>query len=245
MAVPVKRARFGALNMRDLGGIPVPGGCIPWGRFWRSGVPDAISAEGISFLKSMGVLTILDLRSRQEREQSPSLLEKQEGFSCHWVPLLGGTLPQKEDDVADLYWEAASDPSMAEALRIILHAPGGVLFHCTAGKDRTGVTAALLLSLAGAEECDIVADYQVSHTYLEELLRTMRQARPDLPAFLGLSKPEYMRGFLERLKKSGGAEAHLSRLGLSPDEISLLKTRLAPAAPGPDDAGGEAFPWQN
>ena len=64
--------------------------------------------------------------------------------------------------------------SMAQVFHAIAAAPeGAVLFHCALGKDRTGIVAAMLLSLAEVDRLDIIADYQISNTYLQPMFRTM------------------------------------------------------------------------
>lgn len=70
----------------------------------------------------------------------------------------------------------------ARVLRLIAQAEGGVLFHCTAGKDRTGCIAALLLSLAGVELSDVLADYQMTELYIRETVRRIRREHPEAAA---------------------------------------------------------------
>lgn len=91
-----------------------------------------------------------------------------------------------------------------------------MLIHCFSGKDRTGMVAALLLDLAGVDGADIVADYQVSLTYL-----TGPEAHR-IP-----SNPENMVAYLALLGQYGGAAQFLSqRCGLPRDLIARIRSRL-------------------
>ena len=108
-------------------------------------------------------------------------------------------------------------PSAARAIfEAIDRAEGAVLIHCFSGKDRTGMVAALLLDLAGVDGADIVADYQVSLTYL-----TGPEAHR-IP-----SNPENMAAYLALLGQYGGAAQFLSqRCGLPSDLIARIRSRL-------------------
>lgn len=112
---------------------------------------------------------------------------------------------------------------------------GGVLLHCTAGKDRTGVAIALLLDVAGVEREAIVADYARSQDELagewsERMLGTMRRAGlPPLPEIEQLAvatPPSVIRALLVALDDRGGSAAYLRSGGLSDDELALLRSRL-------------------
>lgn len=116
---------------------------------------------------------------------------------------------------------------MCKVMRQIASAPKGVLFHCAAGKDRTGCTAALLLLLCCVPQADVVADYQVSETYLQEIIRRLRKERPNAPAHLGRSRAEYMEETLALLTdKYGTAEDYLRAIGLTDEELNLLRGKL-------------------
>jgi protein-tyrosine phosphatase len=107
-----------------------------------------------------------------------------------------------------------------------------VLFHCAAGKDRTGVVAALLLELAGVAHEVIVADYAMTAACLAPLMGDLRRTRPDaVPAeqferFLG-AEPEEMEKMLAYLAGNyGGAEEYLLSIGLPPERVEGLKKKL-------------------
>ena len=104
-----------------------------------------------------------------------------------------------------------------------------MLFHCTAGKDRTGLFAALLLSLAGVSRADILADYQVSETYLADIIQRIRRVVPDLAPFAGASRSDYLDGCLDLLEEAyGSAEGYLRTIGVTGAELNALLKKLLP-----------------
>ena len=119
---------------------------------------------------------------------------------------------------------------MVKALRAVAAAPGGVLFHCTAGKDRTGLMAALLLGLAGVGREEILADYQVSETYLADVICQIKTKVPDLSAFAGASKAEYLNDCLKLVEtKYGSIHGYIQAIGLTEEELIALRRKLLPA----------------
>ncbi|WP_144765051.1 tyrosine-protein phosphatase [Curtobacterium sp. 9128] len=162
----------GLHNARDLGGLPTrDGGRTPTGRFFRSESPDRLTTGGWGAVRHAGIRTVVDLRGAAERADDT-------GDRPDWLTTVAVDLDDL-DDVA--FWADFTDdgrigtplyygPFLARkpdrvvaALRAIVHAaPGGVLFHCAAGRDRTGIVALVLLSLAGVGPEDVVDDYLVT-----------------------------------------------------------------------------------
>ena len=102
-----------------------------------------------------------------------------------------------------------------------------MLFHCTAGKDRTGILAMLLLSLAGVAREDILADYQISETYLAEIIQLIQLRVPDLAAFAGQSRREYLEECMDLLlDKYGSVPDYLRAAGLTAGELETLRHKL-------------------
>lgn len=143
-----------------------------------------------------------------------------------------------EDVLLALYNSAldAHGEQFVRVLRLMADAPGGVLFHCTAGKDRTGIIAAFLLLLGGVSHRDIVADYALTGEYAPAMfaaLRAEQVAEDSLKGVITLSSPFLlseagtMAAFLEHLDEvHGGAEAYLLARGLRAEEIARLRARL-------------------
>ena len=167
-----------AINVRDLGGYPTPDGCTPYGRFIRADNMVGLTEADLETLYQAGVRTVIDLRTPGERERQPGSFENWRDVRVVPCSLLGESLDCFTGFMRSLgenYSEmiVRDRDHYRDLFEIILseNQRGGILFHCTAGKDRTGVTAALLLGLAGCEDADIVADYaltdiSVSYTHL-------------------------------------------------------------------------------
>ena len=217
-------------NARDLGGYPtLSGGSTRWGVFLRSDEPRSLTQAEADRLRENNITTVVDLRSAEEAARTPCFLARAAGFAYHHCPLnFVGKLPEKAEDMADFYMEMLGDTAMVcRVMTILARAEGGALFHCAAGKDRTGIMAALLLSLAGVRQEDIVADYQVTYTYIQEMVRRFQKAGSLFPAWLGESRPEYMEGFLARLFRAHtSVEHYLCGIGMAQQDMDTLKAKL-------------------
>ena len=223
----------GMHNLRDLGGYPVPGGETAWERLLRGDNPEGLTEEDLRWLLDRDITTVVDLRSEAEVGRKPDQLSGHPDFHYFHCPLLaeGDGMPNLETDVGAGYFRMLEGSGLvARALRTVTAAPGGVLFHCTAGKDRTGLMAALLLGLAGVERTDILADYQVSETYLARIIRQIKARVPTLPAFAGASKAEYLDQCLDLLEETyDSIPAYLRAIGLGEEELAALRGKLLPA----------------
>jgi len=219
----------GILNLRDLGGYPMEsGGFTRYGAYLRSALPEAVCDESIAYLRDYGVTTVIDLRTEYERAQDVCALMDIPGITYHGIQIIDdATTPVKDFNVPDSYLRMIRYANFAKMLHVLAEARGTVLYHCAAGKDRTGVTSALLLMLAGVSDLDIIADYEVSCTYITPLLERLRAMYPDLPETAGHSKPEYIKPLLKALCDTpGGAAGYLQSIGLSQTEIASLRSRL-------------------
>ncbi len=215
-------------NLRDLGGYAAGNGTILWERVLRGDLPRGLTEADVDWLLDRDITTVIDLRGDEELEHRPDEFKFLPGFHYHHLPLMGEHIPQQEEDVGKGYFYMVDEGKrMAAVLRMIAHAPGGVLFHCAAGKDRTGCVAAVLLSLAEVERSDILADYQVSETYIMDVIRRMAGRIPDMAAWMGRSKSEYMETCLDLLwEKYGSVEGYLQAVGITEEEMALLRGKL-------------------
>ena len=218
------------LNTRDLGGYAVSlTQETAYGVLLRSDVPHKLEAHEIAFLLERNITTSIDLRREEELDEYPSMLKDREGFTYHHVSLMGDTrLRDFADDIPAAYYAMVEEwVSLIQVMRIIADAPGGVLFHCAVGKDRTGVVAALLLLLAGVPRIDVVADYQVTETYIAPLMRKYAALYPEFPVSAARSSAEYMEGFLKRFFAAyASVEAFLLDGGLTPNQVAALRGKL-------------------
>ena len=230
-------------NLRDLGGYPVSGsGETLWEKLLRGDNPEHLTEEDLRWLLDRDITTVVDLRSEAETRRKPDQLASHPDFHYFHCPLLseGDGMPNLETDVGQGYFRMLDGSDLvARAMRTVACAPAGVLFHCTAGKDRTGLMAALLLGLAGVERADLLADYQVSETYLAGIIRQIKTKVPTLPAFAGASKAEYLSDCLDLLEeKYGSVSGYLRAIGLTEEELTALRGKLLL----PDHTkGGPAF----
>ena len=218
------------LNTRDLGGYPIDYRKeTAYKVFIRSDVPVQVSEEDIELLLSNNITTIVDLRSDDEVQRKPCALKDCKYFQYYHCKIHGdGALPKNVEAVSDSYFEMVDEQkTVLNIMGIIAKAEGGVIYHCTAGKDRTGVISALLLLLAGVSKIDILADYQISQVYLSSMLQQFCKTDKNVDINIITPKTEYMEDFLDKFhEKYNSVEEYFSRIGLSDSEVLRLKSRL-------------------
>jgi hypothetical protein len=190
----------------------------------------------VAAARTYGVSRVIDLRARHE-EGPPHPFAGEEAYrSVPWVDVDREPQvdPAAQGDLAHLY-RGSLDRNVrpvAAAVRAFLDAPpGGVVVHCAAGKDRTGMLVALLLEATGVPREAVVSDYAVSAEHLGTaniLERLDEDTRRQAEAF-SWSHPESLRSALEHLDAvCGGAPAYLhDACGLSAAELRAVRHRLA------------------
>lgn len=167
----------GAHNVRELGGLPaMEGRQTAWHRFLRADQLSNLTEADSEMLRSYGVSTVIDLRSLSETLNHPDNPKFIETVDYYHIPFMEKDLsPQGQANITQtlqslgsLYLSLLKRKSViAQLFEHIAFAPEGcVLFHCTAGKDRTGVLALLLLMLAGVDRQDCQTNYMQSFTNL-------------------------------------------------------------------------------
>ncbi|KAF2100292.1 hypothetical protein NA57DRAFT_54384 [Rhizodiscina lignyota] len=237
-----------ALNLRDLG-LAAPATIKP-GLIFRSGALTTWPASSRALLFSQyGIKTIFDLRHERERTRMPS--PEIAGIETVWLPPTTAPSPLTlekfaanggVDGFADMYEEVATiyAPAFARVFAHIVARPREpLLFHCTAGKDRTGTLAALIERLAGAADDVVAADYALTRIGVEpgrEMLTGILQSAfggvgIETPGFKELSSCEggYVLAFLRRVEERwGGVEGYLKGvLGLTGEEVEMVKRNIA------------------
>lgn len=238
----------GALNFRDLGGYhTVDGRCTRSGLVYRSNSLQELTPEDVALLRwEVRVATVLDLRSPKEiaRDGHGPLVEA--GVRYLNIPVLhetedSGRPGRIEHGLVERYlsYLRFAGDNVVEALRTI--AEDDVLplvFHCSAGKDRTGVLAALVLGCLGVDGETVVADYAAKQHARDEIVAFLRRRptyvdavdtmRPDTLD----SDPATMREFLRRLDEAhGGARGWALGAGLSEGALASLEERLLEERP--------------
>jgi protein-tyrosine phosphatase len=239
----------GAHNVRDLGGYETAaGGTTRWRSFLRADALHALSPDDIDVLLRLGLRTVIDLRGDVEIARQPSVFAGHDGVNYHHIPLFDDLAPvdammlQKEGfDLAIRYVDAAEKcrPAIVKVVEAIANADEGiVLFNCTAGKDRTGIVAAMLLSLAGVDSERIAADYALTASIagaLMEKLKTHAMARgldEMVSSRLLSSEPAAMLTFLRHMEERyGGFQNYLADGTAETDIIHLIEKRILAEQP--------------
>jgi protein-tyrosine phosphatase len=225
------------LNVRDLGGYPTTDGAYTRSRsLLRADDLVQLRAAGLRALADYGVRTVLDLRWPQEAARHPSPVpDALPQLRYQRISLLTHTELEwqlRSRDPAKELWKCA----VLEHVRFELHhvlsfiaasPPEPLLFHCVAGKDRTGLVAALLLALADATPAAIAADYAVSAENLRMgYLERYHDADPSRILEALRCPEEGAHNMLKFLETAGGVRAYLKQIGLSDEEIAQLRARL-------------------
>lgn len=232
----------GVNNVRDVGGIPVPGGRIRSGLLLRSGQLSGATPAGAEALRSR-IRRIVDLRDGEEVAAEPTEIDGPE--TTHLPLFLGSVRSFFETDTSldDLYLHLLeqSGERLVSAIRIIAQGEP-TLVHCTVGKDRTGVTVALALAAVGADRDAIIADYALTESQLppersRRIAAYIRAQHPEAVHAVALatqSPPPVMRALLQRVdERWGSAAAYLRANGMTEEELEALSSTLVER----DDAG--------
>ena len=218
------------LNTRDLGGYRIDGteNYTKYGRLIRSDVASYPSEKDIEFLKNTGITTIMDTRSVDEKEKKPHGLAKVEGFEYYDIPIPEGSgVPDSVEAVPDSYIQIAHSEKISKVFKTIANAEGGVMFNCSAGKDRTGVNSALLLWLCGVRKSDIVYDYMRTKKNNKERFELIHQNFPELDMNIVIPNENNMISFMKMIEESYDiVENYFSAIGISRDEQKKITAKL-------------------
>lgn len=247
--------------MRDLGGLPVSGGVFTPGQVFRSAALTDLTQADSQKLSDLGVAFVYDLRTEEERGSLPDRLPASAQLKIldvladarSSVAATIGRIRTAPDSMMEILSSGGIQLMLTESYRDFIRLPsataayrelylsladagrkGAALFHCTAGKDRTGWAAASLLMLLGANDETVHADYlQTNEDWLPSLEPLIVSAKakgvdPDLlREALGVNL-SYLDAAFEQLHDSyGSIEEYFSKgLGLSNQTIDALRDRL-------------------
>lgn len=234
----------GAYNFRDLGGLPTEDGRrTAAGRLFRSDTLQELTDDDVAHVRDvLGVRTIVDLRSTAEvRDEGRGPLQHEPGLDYVNVPFLPDVeerdaVPARiGNDLTAFYLHILEDrgDKVAEALTVI--ADDGrhpAVFHCAAGKDRTGLLAALTLRVAGVTADAVVDDYAATNAQMDRVvarLRRLSYARvvEDEPPEVFMAVGETMRRFLDVLdERHGGARGWAKAAGIDDGTLDRLASGL-------------------
>ncbi len=216
-------------NMRDLGGYKAWNKTTRYGRLIRSNFPRQLTADGISFLKNIGINTIIDFRSRKEALMHPSPAVLKSDFRFYHLEIVGGErIPPSPMAVAVSYMQMLDATGAMQSFFSLMCDPKttGILFYSDLGKDRVGVVSALILMMLGVSEKNIIDDYMLSAVYLDDILRYYEQISLSDEREVLVPKEVYMERFFDLFKRQyQSIDFYLNKIGISPLKIQEMKRR--------------------
>ena len=195
-------------NARDLGGTPVgSGAAVACGAVYRGPPLAGLSSEGCRVFETLGIRTVIDLRIEGERDLVPEAACVANVANIVSAPMPIPYTVSAADYIADL----DAKTSLAAAFAALGDpAAYPIYIHCTWGRDRTGVLAAVILSALGATRADIIQEYLIS--------------QQTVGAF-----PASLTAVLDEIELRGGIEAVLTAAGVTPAQLAMLRARaIAP-----------------
>ena len=228
-------------NLRDLGGYPTTDGRnTKWATLFRG---DGLHRLDAADCTTLGLKTVLDLRTDHEVTERGRL--EVDGVDWHHLPVIRTTweadwwteASTPERFLADRYLSMLDEgaPALADALRTLARPERlPAAFHCAAGKDRTGVLAALVLALLGVDDDTIAGDYGLSRLGMDRLVEWIRATYPDRldtmadqPAVFLDAPDAAMHLFLEELRAAhGSVEGYVGSIGVGHDVVVALQANL-------------------
>ncbi len=236
----------GAYNFRDLGGYQTQAGHqTKWRRLLRADSPHRLTEQAIASLLKLGLTTVIDLRSQNELAQAANPFEEHRLISYHNISLFDHLDPKamrkahasdSADPLLEFYTStlAKRQPAIRAVLTAIASAaPGAVMFHCTAGKDRTGLISALLLGMANVGSDEIISDYAQTKPLIvglvKEFLALAEKTGTDIESYRPLLEcnPATMRAALAHIQRRyRSINGYLEEIGLEQEYRQRLADRL-------------------
>ena len=228
-------------NFRDLGGYTGLGGrTVRWRRLFRSDSLSRIDPADAASFTALGVRTVIDLRRPREVARDGRVPEF-DGLAYHhlhpehaeWEDATDQDEPSDARWLANRYLDIAYSGSaaMVAAVAVIAEADNApVVVHCAAGKDRTGVVAALTLGALGVAEDDIAEDYALTAGATGPAMAYLRRINPEIakmPERYLAAPAEAMRLFLGDLHgRHGSVRGYLLEMGLDQAHLDALEAHL-------------------
>jgi len=239
-------------NFRDLGGYPALDGQVTrWGCLYRADGLNRLQGDDIEVVRRLGLRTVVDLRSHAELDERGRFPVDHVEVRFAHLPVLDATwqvtdAPTYETDQEFLLWAyrqmlAIGSARFAAAVEELAR-PGALpaVFHCAAGKDRTGILAGLILGVLGVPREHLLADYALTaaamvrmRAWADREVPDMVQRMADTPSAFLAAVPEALGELLDELEdEHGSIEGYLRSLGVASASFDALRRELlAPAAP--------------
>lgn len=229
----------GICNIRELGGYPVAGenGAarrIKWGLLYRSGALSAMTEGDRTLLQERGIRTVVDFRAADEKAAVPAAALPSTARLLEELPIDAGNLmaivptARGADTEMRRMYRALPGEAVPRYRRLFAlladpeNAP--LLFHCSMGKDRTGLAAALILYALGADNDTIFADYLESDVQIRARLGVRMDAEPDRAPYMTIRR-DYLETAFACIEESGGMDHYLGvQLGADIPRLRSLYT---------------------
>jgi protein-tyrosine phosphatase len=233
----------GASNFRDVGGYRTAGGQrVRRQQVFRSDHLAGLTEADVAQLQALGVRHSLDFRGTAECAITPYAIDGLERVALTIEPTViarmqalvaQGVVPTTEETVAlmcETYRDFVNRNSgtYGRFMKHLLDQPTPQVFHCTAGKDRTGFAAALLLSALGVDRATIEHDYLLTNQLYKRDARLEGQGHPHVMKVLWQVQPEFLQAAFDAVDtQHGGMQDYLhGAIGLSPQELAELRRML-------------------
>jgi protein-tyrosine phosphatase len=249
----------GTPNFRDVGGYETTDGrFVRWGMLYRSGVLSPLTASDLQYLSQLKMRVVCDFRTKQENEEAPEKWVKDPSTKLINLPIGGDdgkdtkvmmerlvaenpTPAQLQARMAKIYGDFAlkASPQYAAAFKQLEEDHLPLVYHCTAGKDRTGVFTALVLLSLGVPEKTVIEDYTLTNKYFlpamsrasstpSSMQTTMARLTPEQRHALMIADPEALRTALHTIDEKYGSFDNYRRqaLGVSDADLEKLRERL-------------------
>lgn len=238
-------------NFRDIGGYRTRDGhTVRWDRVFRSGAMPLLAEDDYALLRQLEIGAIVDFRSLEERQIAPDALDDRTGAlflsNDYSIKALLATFGGDNGENVYRGMEDLLAPQLRMLFNRLMEEKGAVLYHCSAGQDRTGIATALIYDMLGVPRETILADYHLS-TSLRRPQYEMPQldpadypgnpivqyyaAKQDMPTAEPLYAPSgasHLAQFFDYLdERYGGTEGYLKqKLGLTDEDMQKLRDRL-------------------
>jgi protein-tyrosine phosphatase len=244
-------------NFRDLGGYRTSDGrTVKWGKLYRSGTFAHASRSDLVSLEKLGLTALIDFRSAVEKEEEPNLLPDPRSFEVTEIPTLDdgneamigevmerietgnfeGFDPDKFMLEANRQFASTFTPQFRQFIHAVRDAGGEPLvWHCSAGKDRTGFAAAILLRILGVPQEVVLADYMESKTHALEarqrdllMIRVFsgQEAAEKMTVMMGVEKPWLEAAFNTIDRQWGDFDSYV-QVGLELAEADIENLKIA------------------
>jgi protein-tyrosine phosphatase len=240
--MPIVIKLEGGYNLRDLGELPSSTGkATKRGVFVRAGNLDKLSKAAQSQFIDYGLKTVIDLRSEWECQNYPNVFAQSSHVQYKNLPMMNDDLSNNPEfkaktehcpnlsEVYRVYLDTCQQP-LGMIISAIADSPTTTAFHCYAGKDRTGIVAALLLSVAGVEDKVIAQDYAETNEHIRHLVAEWRENtiknNRDLAKMErdSAAAPETILDSLTYIRQNYvGVEEYLQLCGVSSQQLQAIK----------------------